>query len=175
MTVLFRTIHGSHLYGMAHAGSDVDYYTVVADNPTRRSHYSTQTIKDGQDSNVLDLSTFLHQVEIGVPQACEALMSRQAEVDVLGAFRASIVLTKSVWDRYLRTIESFAMTREDSPLHYKRKRHALRLALNLDSITRTGRFNPTLNTKDVLMISDVAHGASEHVYQAALEIAGFFW
>lgn len=173
VTVLLKTVHGSHLYGFARPDSDLDYYTVVSDNPTRRPHYSTQTIRDGLDSNVLDLSTFLHQVHIGVPQACEALYSRMAEIDLISDLRQATILGPHVWARYLRTIKSFALTREESPLYYKRKRHALRLGLNLGDIAFTGRFNPTLTPSMAATLSILAEQPGDDVYETALQIAGF--
>lgn len=141
--VLFRTVHGSHLYGTAHEGSDRDYYVVVRDNPTHKTRFSRQTIRDGVDTNVVDLSTWLHYVEIGVPQACEALFSRKADVDLISDLRESYRLSSSAWDRYLRTAINFVTAYGD----HKRIRHGFRLAVNLREIRETGRFNPTLTPK----------------------------
>lgn len=149
---LFRTIHGSHLYGLAHEGSDEDYYEVVADNPTVQTRYSRQTIRDGIDTTLVDLSTWLHYVDMGVPQACEAMFSTKADIDLLGDLRASYRLTSQSWDRYLRTALSFVANIED----FKRVRHGVRLALNLYSIRERGRFDPTLTPGEIERINQVA-------------------
>lgn len=141
--VLFRTIHGSHLYGTAHEGSDRDYYVVVRDNPSHKTRFSRQTIRDGIDTNVVDLSTWLHYVDQGVPQACEAMFSTKADIDTLADLRASYRLTSQAWDRYLRTAINFVTTYGD----HKRIRHGIRLAFNLRDIRETGRFDPTLSPR----------------------------
>jgi hypothetical protein len=137
---------------MAHEGSDRDYYEVVRDNPTVKTRYSRQSIRDGVDTNVVDLSTFLHFVEIGVPQACEALFSQKADVDLISDMRSSYRLTSSSWDRYLRTALNFIGSSGD----FKRLRHGVRLALNLRTIRTTGRFDPTLTPGEVERISMIA-------------------
>ena len=68
---LLRSIHGSHLYGLAHANSDNDTYIVV-DQGTRRAK---QKIVGKEDVTVLTLGEFARQIHKGVPQALEALYS----------------------------------------------------------------------------------------------------
>ena len=176
MTVLLRTVTGSHLYGLAHSGSDLDYYVVVADNPTVRRRYAHQSIVDGVDTTTLDLSTWLHQVEAGVPQACEALMARAPEVDLLPSFRSAFVLGSGVWARYLQTIKSHAFEDVGTPQHIlKRKRHALRYAWNLREMRETGRFNPTLTPHLATLFTNIVKTDSrpEFIHQTALRFAGF--
>lgn len=155
---LFRTIHGSHLYGMATDFSDRDYYEVVPDNPSLRDHFCQQTIKDGIDVTVIDLSTWLHYVEIGVPQACEAMFSTKADIDTLGALRRSYRLTSTAWDRYLRTAINFAQHEGD----FKRIRHGYRLALNLRDIYEKGRFEPTLDADQIQFVNDMTMATLFH-------------
>lgn len=176
MTVLLRTVSGSHLYGLAHAGSDLDYYQVVADNPTVRRSYSRQTIADGIDTTTVNLSTWLHHVQAGVPQACEALMAPTPEVDLIEAFRKSYVLGSGVWSRYLQTIKSHAYQDVGTPEHIqKRKRHALRYAWNLREMRETGRFNPQLTPHLATVFTNVVRtdGRPDFIYQTALRLAGF--
>jgi hypothetical protein len=71
-----------------------------------------------------------------------------------------------VYETYFRTIKSFALQEG-----YKHKRHALRLALNLQDIGRYGRFNPTLSQEDRAYISDMATKGHEDVYGLALCLA----
>lgn len=164
--LLFKTIHGSHLYGLAHEGSDTDYFQVVTKVKTNKKKYAKQSIYDGVDTTTLDLGTFLHYCEMGVPQALEAMMSQRAVYDRIGPLRAQYRAGTQTWSRYLRTIKSFAL--QDDVKH---KRHALRLALNLNKLMNTGRFNPTLTQEQAEFITLAARtGSSAFVYDMALDI-----
>lgn len=169
MKVLFRTVAGSRLYGLAHENSDFDYYTVVEKVKTKRASYSTHSIVDDQDSVVVDFGTWVDQCTKGVPQALEAMFSDMATVDRIKEFRNGFYVgSDQVFDRYLRTIKSFAFSEKDA---YKRKRHALRLALNFKDMRRYGRFNPTLNKVQVPIINSLAKLPAERVYADALALA----
>lgn len=173
--VLFSTPHGSHLYGLAHAGSDRDRYTVVTRVPhipqRTRARYARQTIRGDDDEFVIDLSTWLQLCERGVPQALEAMWSQSATIDLIGPFRASYRVGTAVIPTYLRTIRSFA--RADG---FKRRRHAARLALNARDILTHGHFNPLLTPAQADWASWVAENLDgdeliEFVEQAALSAA----
>lgn len=153
MDILFKTIHGSRLYGLATLDSDWDYYTVVATKPhRRRKKYAKQTIKDGIDSTVIDLSTFRVYCDMGIPQALEALFSPVAEIDMIADFRQNYrVDTAAMMAKYKDTINAFM----HKPT-YKKQRHALRLALNLTEALETGRFNPRLSREDVIFVDFAA-------------------
>lgn len=170
MKVLFKTQHGSKLYGLDHAESDDDWFVVVAKKDGTTSHtrkrYARQSIIDGVDTTVVDFGTWLAGCHKGVPQYLEAMFSRVPEVDQISAFRNSFVATHTCYETYFRTIKSFALQEG-----YKHKRHALRLALNLQDIGRYGRFNPTLSDEDRAYISDMAHKSHEDVYGLALCLA----
>ena len=166
MEVLFKTVHGSRLYGLAHAGSDEDFYTVVSKVKTARAKYAKQSIVDGVDSVVVDFGTWLYQCEAGVPQALEAMFSyMQIGEDKLKDFRRGFRAGTQTWERYLRTIKSFAL---DEDNNYKKKRHALRLAWNLNELAKYGRFNPTLSEYDIKNINSLALLPPEDVYETAL-------
>lgn len=170
MEILFKTVHGSRLYGLAHEDSDHDFYTVVSKVKTNRAKYAKQSIVDGIDSMVVDFGTWLHQCEIGVPQALEAMFSKMPLVDNIEGFRLGYTVGTGVWERYLRTIKSFALDEENS---FKKKRHALRLACNFQDLRRWGRFNPTLVQDDVDAINDSAKSDPQQVYDLALGIAWY--
>lgn len=155
-TVLLSTVHGSHLYGLAHAGSDRDTYTVVTRAPHvahngTKARYAKQKISGDTDSFVIDLSTFMLLCDKGVPQALEAMFSPVADVDLIHALRGSYRCTTAVLPTYLRTIKSFLMAGD-----YKRRRHGFRLALNAADIGHYGFFNPRLCEADAEWISDLA-------------------
>lgn len=177
--VLFKTEHGSRLYNLHHPWSDHDWYTVVSHNPTNRKRYARQTIvryhghgevdDETTDSFVVDIGTWLQMVSIGVPQACEALMSRRAVVDKISSLRSDYVLTPSVSERYLRTMKSFAMS--DT---LKSRRHGVRLAFNLRSILHTGRFDPSLTDEEVRLCNWYAErfpGHPETLYEVLRDVA----
>lgn len=150
--VIFKTIHGSHLYGLAHEGSDEDYYTVLdRGNRGRRLKYSKQSIVDGIDSVTVDLGTWLRLCEKGVPQALEAMFSPVAEVDEISSLRTSYrVGFTNMRDTYYRTMENFLDAGDE-----KRRKHALRLWANLGQASRHGRFNPRLTSKQVIVIESL--------------------
>lgn len=164
--ILFKTIHGSHLYGLANENSDVDYYTVVSKVQRARIRYSKQSIVDGIDTSTVDFGTWMIYCQKGVPQALEAMFSQKAVYDEIAEFRASFVVGQAVTDTYFRTIKSFALAEG-----FKSKRHALRLALNLNELARTGRFDPTLTTEDIAYINSMARKGNEDVYGLAKCIA----
>lgn len=171
MEVLFKTVHGSRLYGLSNDNSDYDFYTVVSKVKTARAKYARQSIIDGVDSVVIDFGTWLGQCQAGVPQALEAMFSNQTVgIDQLEGFRLGYMAGTQCWERYLRTIKSFALDEENT---FKKKRHALRLAINFQDMRRYGRFNPTLVQDDVDAINESAKYDPQQVYDLALGIAWY--
>jgi hypothetical protein len=164
--VLFKTIHGSRLYGLAHENSDEDFYTVVDKVKNRRAKYAKQTIVGSEDTMLVDFGTWLGQCTNGVPQACEAMFSQMSIVDHIAEFRAGYRLGTTALERYLRTITSFCMTQDP-----KRKRHGLRLALNTYDWRGSGRFNPTLTPNEVDFVTEVAKKDCDVVYAYAMNMA----
>jgi len=167
--VLFKTRHGSHLYGLNHADSDEDFYTVLDKVPNKRPKYAKQKVyADGTDSMTVDFGTWLNMCVDGVPQALEAMFAFGDVVqhDELGDFRAGFYVSTGASARYLRTIRSFCYTQDP-----KRKRHGLRLALNMYDFTRAGRFNPTLTPNEAAYVTLHAKKDSDAVYAMAMTIA----
>lgn len=159
--VLFQTPAGSRLYGLDHAGSDQDVYRVISKVKQNKARYAKQTIQGDQDLVVVDFGTWVEMCKSGVPQAIEACFSQMATIDLIKDYRQSFICTTGTWTRYLRTIKSF------SAGDYKKRRHALRLALNLRDLMYTGRFNPTL---DYAQIEYINAAAAYEVYDLALDI-----
>lgn len=164
--VLFKTVHGSHLYGLAHSQSDNDYYTVVDKVKTNRAKYAKQRIVDGEDSMTVDFGTWVNMCWIGVPQALEAMFSQQALEDKIAPFRSQFRVSTRASERYIRTITSFTMTQDP-----KRKRHGLRLALNMYDFQRAGRFNPSLSPNEADYITEQSKKDCDTVYATAMNIA----
>lgn len=166
MKVLYKTVHGSHLYGLAHEHSDNDYYTVLDKVKTGKARYAKQTIIGSEDSMVVDFGTWLESCSKGVPQALEAMFSTMAIEDSIADFRAGYRVGTEVYGTYMRTIKSFIMTDE-----FKTKRHGLRLAFNLFDIRDRGMFNPTLNDTQIEIVNELAKLPAEYAYNDALKIA----
>jgi len=167
--ILFKTVHGSRLYGLNHEDSDYDYYTVVGKVKTAKAKYSTHKIVDEVDSVVVDFGTWINLCTSGVPQALEAMFAQPPHVvyDDISSFREGWTLGTQVFDKYLRTVKSFAYGGTE-----KKRRHALRLAINLNDLARTGRFNPTLSPVDVEWIKTMASALDEDdLYRLALDTA----
>ena len=89
--ILFRTIHGSHLYGTAHANSDNDTFTVYANEPRTRARWAKQHVGEDEDTLKTDLSTFMQYCDKGVPQYLEALWSTMAEIDLIKDLRSDFL------------------------------------------------------------------------------------
>jgi hypothetical protein len=157
-TPLFTTIHGSHLYGLNHPGSDLDTFTVTTSaNPKARQRINT----DGTDTATVGFDAFLIRALTGSHQSVEALFSPYQTwhthpelAPVLANLRIG---GGAVAAKYERTITSFAHG------DYKKRRHGARLALNLDQLRRHGRFNPVLTAGEKEYISDVAHHAGDQL------------
>lgn len=138
--LLLRTIHGSGLYGLAHSGSDVDYFEVHGPGKFKTTH----TVKDGYDLTVMSLDTFMRQSANGRPQALEAMWSGKAEVDLI-PWRFNFTPDRATMeDAYTRTIKNFSLSPDR-----KRRRHAWRLKLNYSDFINYGRFNPTLSSSQI--------------------------
>lgn len=165
-TVLFKTVHGSRLYGLNHADSDEDFYTVVDKVKTARAKWARQTIVGDEDTMMLDFGTWIGQCQNGVPQALEAMFSDMALEDHIAEFRAGFRVSTGANERYLRTITSFCMTQDP-----KRKRHGLRLALNMYDFRTSGRFNPTMTPNEVDWATENAKKDCDGVYALAKTIA----
>lgn len=146
---IFSTLHGSRLYGMAHADSDNDQMIVYADE--RKAVHK----HIGKDDTVhVGLVDFLNKAFSGSHQSLEALFSpykvyyNEAYKPMLEA--AVVPANIELRDKYRRTIHKFCHGT------FKQRRHALRLALNLRELTLEGRFDPRLSWDDVQYITDRA-------------------
>lgn len=160
--VLFRCLHGSHLYGTAGPGSDLDIYEVVVGRPAgdpwvSRYGYSRQSVGPDRDLVRKDLGTWLREVQAGVPQACEAAWAPDecVEVDKIRELRLGLRLGSSSWNRHRRAMRNFATGYwsggdASGTLDYamKRARHAVRLSLSLQKLREAGRYNPRMTAAE---------------------------
>lgn len=163
MEVLFKTIHGSRLYGLSHKDSDYDYYVVVDKRPHK---LPIQVIEDGIDTHTFELGEWIDQCQRGTPQALEAMFSTKATVDKIPELRANYTCGTHTAHTFLRVIRSLRGWDD-----FKHKRHMFRLAYEVRDMRKTGRFDPTLTDERVEKINRWAKEPLELVYQDALTIA----
>lgn len=154
--MIFETVHGSHLYGLAHEGSDMDLYKVYEG----RGKDLKQSVHAGVDVVRGDLEAFLVRALSGSHQSCEALFSpvkqfapgmREKRGPFLDAFR---VTGSEVFAKYERTIKKFCY---GDP---KRRRHAVRLSYNLRDLRAYGRFNPRMTDIEARSATNMANAFS---------------
>lgn len=160
---LLTVKHGSHLYGLATATSDVDLYTVYDFYNTRYRpmRQVRQRIEDETDHVKISLEKYKEQVQKGVPQALEALWAEGSNVldrnpiwidiaaDLEWLVQDNIC---TVLETYKRTIISFF--KEDD---FKRNRHGFRLLCDASDLKRFGYFNPTLDQNQALTVNSDAN------------------
>lgn len=150
-SLIFETVHGSHLYGLAHEDSDRDVF-FVTDSKRRRSRHSYNGAL-GLDQVRVGLTTFLRHASEGSHQHVEALFSPykhwyQSEYrEMIESYR---VTGPEVFAKYERTIKSFCYG------DLKRRRHACRLSLNLAGLRKEGRFNPVMTDVEIFFCNKFA-------------------
>lgn len=133
--IVFSTLHGSRLYGFAHEGSDFDTFTVTTSRSTRVRQAVDAA---GNDRVHVGIWRFLDLATSGSHQSVEALFSPlkewgPASVQYRPMLENMLIVGGSVFEKYERTIRKFCYG------DLKRRRHAVRLALNLDDLRITGR------------------------------------
>lgn len=154
---ILSTLHGSHLYGLAHEDSDMDTYEVLIGCDKRFAW----NFNEDTDTTYIHLSRFQQSVEEGAPQALEALFSPVAEIAPgwEAFFRGLRPGIDNARATYRRTVLNFGLNaggragsaaKRTDPV--KLRRHALRLTWNLDDLVRCGRFDPRLSVFDAWVI-----------------------
>lgn len=151
MSLIFETVHGSHLYGLNHAESDRDVF-FVTDSDSRHSRHSMNS-ETGLDQVRTGLKTFLRRVEEGSHQSVEALFSPYKfwhQPEYAPMIESIRVTGGAVFAKYERTIKNFCHG------NFKKRRHACRLALNLASLRESGRFNPAMTETEKVLANSYA-------------------
>lgn len=135
--IIAQSIMGSHLYGLAHPGSDLDMFQISLDG-----HKPLQTIENGFDKTIIPLDSFVSQLSKGSSTALEFLFSPIAYFDKSWEqfLKSQIPNMIRARDSYRRRI-AFHLEAET----LKGNRHAMRLAMNLEELEQYGRFNPMLS------------------------------
>lgn len=152
MNDILVTIHGSHLYGLDHDNSDRDMFVVTLAEGRKAVH----TVTVDSDVVRIPLDRFLENVYTGSHQSVEALFSPVAWKDPVyrKMFDGIRVTGPDVFNKYLRTIKSF------SHGELKKRRHAVRLAMNLRDLRWEGRFNPRMSAEEIETIKLMAERKS---------------
>lgn len=161
-TTILVTIHGSHLYGLNHADSDLDFFRVVASRPRARVF-----VRGGFDYVEFGLDQYMENVFNGSHQSVEAMFSPLAYIhpQYRPMFDNIRVTGADAFARYRRTIHSF------SHGDLKKRRHAVRLGFNLASLQETGRFNPVMTLDErykAVVLSQLYFGDS--LYDIAINL-----
>lgn len=148
---VFRTVHGSHLYGLAHEGSDRDTFIVTFEDRGR----ARQTMVGDDDTVRVGWRTFLERATSGSHQSAEALFSTRKEWTPAGAALLPLIEGVRVTGgevalKYERTIRKFAYG------DFKKRRHAARLWVNLIGLRNEGWFNPTLDPGSIELVNWLA-------------------
>lgn len=152
---LMITVHGSHLYGLNHAGSDVDTVIIrdsIAQEIGRRKKKALVSVSEDNDLSIFSLSSMMHLVEKGVPRMLEVMFSEVATVDYIREMRLGYHAGEAALIHgYTFSLQSFYR------FEFKRRRHMLREAVNLnEALSGNGRFNPRLSEKDIALINRLA-------------------
>lgn len=173
MSTIFTTIHGSRLYGLEHASSDHDYYRVVTDKHRFEEGERGQRVRSfgdkTEDTLVITFTDFLRRVSKGSHQALEALFSPVKVWDDAGLSRkpfieAQRVTSPDAFEAYERTIRKFAFG------DFKRRRHGVRLSMNLGELRYMGRFNPHMTPKQIGYANECATTLSGNAMLRELDI-----
>jgi hypothetical protein len=182
---LLRTPFGPQLYGIETLFPEYDFYEVFwnSDKSKRDIEY-VQTIAEdtpGKTINTIRIpfSRFIEQLYEEVPQAMEAYLSRQKEINELKWLK--VVPGQHTIDSYTKMIHLFS---KDDPsdglsvkLIFSARRQALRFALYLRDLIRCNKFNPTLSECKVKSIEKVLsndlYKSNKKFYEALNKFAGY--
>lgn len=161
--VIFTTVHGSHLYGMATPQSDRDVFIVTTSTSTHATH---KTYPSGVDVCRVGLDTYLRRIFEGSHQSVEALFSPfkvwgdSAHAEMMKPYLAGMRITgRAVFEKYERTIRKFCFG------DFKRRRHAARLTLNLADLRLEGRFSPVMTEFEKQYANTLAEYEGEELWK----------
>ncbi len=163
--LIFSTVHGSNLYGLAHEGSDRDVYYVYEGKGRNLRH----AMKGDDDSVRGTLDAFLERAYTGSHQSVEALFSQKKDwapgmFERYGAMLDRLYIEGGeVFAKYERTIKKFSYSAE-----VKKRVHACRLRLNLQDLREYGRFNPELTETQKILCNGYANAVEGDELWAAL-------
>ena len=144
--VIFATVHGSYLYGTAHAESDLDFYVVVEGGKPTKKIFNTEngyTI----DVSQKPVENFVRLLQEGTHEAIEALYSPYAVWDGSSTWydflKSQRVNVASFAKKHLSAADSFRRMAEAKPEKAEKLlAHADRLEHNVEeAYTNNGFYN----------------------------------
>lgn len=149
-SLVFTTVHGSHLYGLNHADSDRDIFEVVHGNQKARQGF----YEDGTDYTRIGLDAFIRYAKEGSHQSLEALFSNE-KVWHDERYRPMLegirVPAAAVREKYARTIKKFCYG------DFKRRRHAVRLYYFLVWLEELGGISdPRMSDLEISVANNLA-------------------
>lgn len=152
---LLITVHGSHLYGLNHAQSDVDTVIIrdsIAQQMGHRQRKAIVTHTPENDLSIFSLSSMMKLADKGIPRMLEVMFSPVATIDLIKDMRMGYHAGEaSLINGYTFSIQSF------NKFNFKRRRHMLREVANLnEALNNNGRFNPQLSLETAEMITRLA-------------------
>lgn len=156
--LLFKTLTGSRLHGFHSEISDYDYVEVYTELPSTSHRTVRQTehsITAEEDIMRLSLSHFLELASQGSHQILDAMYSTIPTVDYISGLRANFRGGSVVVTRLRGTIAE--LSQKDD---VKKRRHAARIAVNLEQFMYEGYYQPTLTLEQktvVLNLSKLPH------------------
>jgi hypothetical protein len=160
--VILRTVHGSHLYGLANTDSDYDFYEIFdfINKRYRPKKETYQQIVDDVDEVRISKERFTNICFKGVPQAVEVLFAppeawvvENGWVDISAQIKSELRNhMPDILDTYRRTALNFFYSSKNKE---KKRRHAFRLVLNAQELKAAGVMHSRLNNEQVELINEL--------------------
>lgn len=169
MTLLYKCLIGSRLYGTNRPDSDYDWFEVYSSGRTR------QKVTKEQDVIRTSLTTFMRYAANGAHQHLEAMFAPDACVyadtfpDLRRSYRCDTIKTALL---YKRTIKNFLATQHTDKRGDKAIKTALRMVYNLEEILLYARFNPRLPTETVQLLQSLTRDEAHDMVEQRLNLLG---
>ena len=161
-TVILRTQHGSHLYGLARPDSDYDYYEIYdfLNKRYRPKKQTKQRIIEDLDEVKISLERFTDTCFKGVPQSVEVLFSppecwvvENGWLDISAQIKLELGNhIPAILETYKRTALNFFYSTKDQE---KKRRHAFRLLLNANELRASGEMHTRLDASQIKLINEL--------------------
>lgn len=168
MTLLFRSYTGSILHGLSTPASDIDIFEVHSESfgSAYANKQEVQKIEGKYDVTKVTLSRFMQRSMEGSHQCLDAMFSSIAEVDEISALRNNFRAGFNTVETMRRSITEMAY---QAPA--KKRRHAVRVTLNLIQIMDHGRYEPKLNEAELEITNRISRFSTDQFLTALQELA----
>lgn len=171
MTLLFRSYAGSILHGLATSSSDIDIFEVYSEgfgipSSSHELKREIQTIKGKDDVTKITLSRFMQRSMEGSHQCLDAMFSSIPEVDKISALRKSFYCGNNTVETFRRSIREMAFQKVP-----KKRRHAVRVTLNLIQIMERGRYEPQLTDEEKKFTDEISRLPIDEFYVAIQKLS----